>query len=100
MATYVPVVNLPTQFFDNNGDPLESGSLEFYLAGTTTTTDPQENGNCVDYSNGDTDDDYECSNGGTLLDSKIDLTSMINDVLSHVTNGSRPISFSAGCVTA
>ena len=39
MATYIPVTNLPTQFMDNSGDPLVGGSLEFYLAGTTTATD-------------------------------------------------------------
>lgn len=39
MATYIPVTNLPTQFFDADGAPLTGGSLEFYLAGTTTATD-------------------------------------------------------------
>jgi hypothetical protein len=39
MATYIPVTNIPEQFFDNSGDPLVSGTLEFYLSGTTTATD-------------------------------------------------------------
>ena len=39
MATYISVTNIPTQFFDSDGLPLVSGSLEFYLAGTTTATD-------------------------------------------------------------
>jgi len=39
MATYIPVTNIPTQFFDAAGDPLVNGSLEFFLAGTTTATD-------------------------------------------------------------
>jgi hypothetical protein len=39
MATYIPLYNLPVQFMDNSGDPLSSGTLEFYLAGTTTTTE-------------------------------------------------------------
>ena len=39
MATYIPVTNLPTQFMDSNGDPLVSGTLEFYLSGTSTATD-------------------------------------------------------------
>ena len=38
MATYIPVTNIPTQFFDADGAPLVNGSLEFFLAGTTTTT--------------------------------------------------------------
>jgi ABC-type amino acid transport system permease subunit len=39
MATYIPITDIPEQFFDSAGDPLVSGSLEFYLAGTTTATD-------------------------------------------------------------
>jgi hypothetical protein len=39
MATFIPLVNLPTQFFDNSGDPLVNGVLRFYLAGTSTATD-------------------------------------------------------------
>jgi hypothetical protein len=39
MATYKPLYNLPEKFKDNSGDPLTSGTLEFYLAGTTTATD-------------------------------------------------------------
>ena len=39
MATYIPLTNVATQFFDLNGEPLSGGSLEFYLAGTTTATD-------------------------------------------------------------
>ena len=39
MATYIPVTNIPTQFFDAAGLPLVSGTLEFYLAGTSTATD-------------------------------------------------------------
>ena len=39
MATYIPITDIPEQFFDSAGDPLESGTLEAYLAGTTTATD-------------------------------------------------------------
>ena len=39
MATFIPLVNLPTQFFDNSCDPLVNGVLRFYLAGTSTATD-------------------------------------------------------------
>ena len=39
MAVYIPVTNIPTQFFDDAGAPLVGGSLEFYLAGTSTATD-------------------------------------------------------------
>jgi len=39
MATFIPVVNIPTQFQDNDGTILNGGSLEFFLAGTTTTTE-------------------------------------------------------------
>jgi len=38
MATYIPITDIPEQFFDSAGDPLVGGSLEFYLAGTTTAT--------------------------------------------------------------
>ena len=38
MATYIPLQNTPLQFVDNSGDPLVSGTLEFFLAGTTTAT--------------------------------------------------------------
>lgn len=36
MAIYVPIHPVPLQFMDGNGDPLESGTLEFYQAGTST----------------------------------------------------------------
>lgn len=36
MATYIPLIPVPLQFMDSNGDPLSGGVLEFYLAGTTT----------------------------------------------------------------
>ena len=39
MATYIPITNIPAQFIDSAGAPLVTGSLEFYLAGTTTATD-------------------------------------------------------------
>ena len=39
MAIYIPITDIPEQFFDSSGDPLVSGTLEFYLAGTTTATD-------------------------------------------------------------
>jgi hypothetical protein len=39
MATYIPITDIPEQFFDSAGDPDVGGSLEFYLAGTTTATD-------------------------------------------------------------
>ena len=39
MATYIPVTNLPIQFEDASGIPLDGGSLWFFLAGTTTATD-------------------------------------------------------------
>ena len=39
MATYIPLENLPVQIVDNNGDTLMDGTLEFYLAGTTTETE-------------------------------------------------------------
>jgi hypothetical protein len=39
MATYIPVTNIPIQFVDASGVPLVGGSLEFYLAGTSTATD-------------------------------------------------------------
>lgn len=39
MAVYIPVTNIPTQFVDETGLPLVGGSLEFYLAGTSTATD-------------------------------------------------------------
>ena len=39
MATYIPLTNLPIQFEDSSGLPLNGGSLWFYLAGTTTATD-------------------------------------------------------------
>ena len=39
MATYIPLTNVATQFFDLDGEPLNGGSIEFYLAGTTTATD-------------------------------------------------------------
>ena len=39
MATYIPVTNLPTQYEDSSGLPLDNGSMEFYLAGTTTATE-------------------------------------------------------------
>lgn len=35
---YVPFTNLPQQFFDNLGNPLVSGTLYAYLAGTSTPT--------------------------------------------------------------
>lgn len=35
---YTPLTKLPQQFFDNLGDPLVAGTLEAYLAGTTTPT--------------------------------------------------------------
>ena len=38
MAIYIPITDIPEQFFDSSGDPLVSGTLEFYLAGTTTAT--------------------------------------------------------------
>ena len=38
MATYIPLENLVPQFVDSNGDTLVGGTLEFYLAGTTTPT--------------------------------------------------------------
>ena len=38
MATYVPLVPIPLQFVDGNGDPLSGGTLEFYLSGTSTPT--------------------------------------------------------------
>ena len=38
MATYIPLTNIAEQFFDSAGDPLVGGSLEFYLAGTSTAT--------------------------------------------------------------
>ena len=36
---FIPLHNTPLQFMDNNGDPLTSGTLEFFLAETTTTTE-------------------------------------------------------------
>lgn len=39
MAIYIPITDIPEQFFDSAGDPLINGTLEFYLAGTTTATD-------------------------------------------------------------
>ena len=39
MSTYIPVTDIPTQFFDADGTPENGGSLEFYLAGTDTATD-------------------------------------------------------------
>ncbi|MBU8921798.1 MAG: hypothetical protein KOO63_08260 [Bacteroidales bacterium] len=38
MATYIPLSNHQIQYVDSNGDPLVNGTLEFYLAGTTTAT--------------------------------------------------------------
>jgi hypothetical protein len=38
MATYIPITDIPIQFFDDAGDPDVGGSLEFFLAGTTTAT--------------------------------------------------------------
>jgi len=35
---YSPLTKLPQQFFDNLGDPLSGGTLESYVAGTTTPT--------------------------------------------------------------
>jgi hypothetical protein len=35
---YVPLVNLVPQFFDNLGDPLVGGTLNAYVAGTSTPT--------------------------------------------------------------
>ena len=39
MATFVPLYNLPIQFMDDNGDPLNNGTLEFYLEGSTNATE-------------------------------------------------------------
>jgi len=39
MATYIPLTNIPTQFTNSDDTLLENGTLEFYLAGTTTATD-------------------------------------------------------------
>ncbi len=39
MATFIPVVNIPTQFQDNDGTILNGGSLEFFLEGTSTATE-------------------------------------------------------------
>lgn len=38
MAVYVPLIPVPVQFQDTNGDNLASGTLEFYLSGTSTPT--------------------------------------------------------------
>ena len=38
MATYIPLTNIPEQFFGDDGEPIVGGSLEFYLAATTTAT--------------------------------------------------------------
>lgn len=35
---YVPISTIVPQFLDNQGDPLSGGTVEFYLAGTTTPT--------------------------------------------------------------
>ena len=39
MATFIPVTNMPYQLMDDNGDPAVGGTLEFFLEGTTDTTD-------------------------------------------------------------
>jgi len=39
MAIFTAVSPVPLQFVDANGDTLNSGTLEFYLEGTTTATD-------------------------------------------------------------
>jgi len=39
MATYIPLTNIPTQFTNSDDTLLENGTIEFYLAGTTTATD-------------------------------------------------------------
>jgi hypothetical protein len=38
MANYIPLGNLPFQFQDANGDNMDSGTIEFFLAGTSTPT--------------------------------------------------------------
>lgn len=38
MATYVPLLPIPIQLMDSAGAPLSSGTLEFYLSGTSTPT--------------------------------------------------------------
>lgn len=39
MATFIPLSNHQIQYVDSSGLPLINGTLEFYLAGTDTTTD-------------------------------------------------------------
>ena len=38
MPVYIPLHNAPLQYMDTNGDPLASGTLEFFLSGTSTPT--------------------------------------------------------------
>lgn len=68
MATYIPVVNIPTQFFDNSGDPLDGGTLEFYEAGTSTATDlySDDSGTSIGTSIGLNSWGYPESGGNTI----------------------------------
>lgn len=38
MAIYVPLTGIPLQYMDTNGDPDSGGTLEFFIAGTSTPT--------------------------------------------------------------